>query len=391
LASPENGNPLMVQSHLREFNGKKSDNIVAELERKPWTVGEYKKQTWGIRLHNMSPYVGRMKPSLAHWLVRICSKPGEVVLDPFCGIGTVPLEADLLRRRAIGIELNPYALVISKAKFDRRPLHEQIEWLRKVKLDLENVDIENIPDSIKQFYHEKTLRELLALKKRIEEENRTFLLGCLLGISHGHRPQHLSSITGYIVPYKYAKHKPEYKPVIPKMIAKVKRMYSSPFPKETSAYILKGDARALPFREDSIDVVISSPPYYSTIDYVESNWLRLQLLGIVEDQKIIKENLIQHERTYLTEMRKVGNELRRVLKCNSLCVFVLGDFPKKGATLNTAENVRKIFSELGFSSLGIIEDEIPITKRTAVKWIGGEALKSHPKKFDRILVMRIDK
>jgi hypothetical protein len=235
------------------------------------------------------------------------------------------------------------------------------------------------------------LRELFALRRKIKEDNRTFLLGCLLGISHGHRPQHLSSVTGYIVPYKYAKYKPEYKPVIPKMIAKVKRMYSSPFPRETSASILKGDARALPFKEDSVDVVISSPPYYSTIDYVESNRLRLQLLGIDEDQKILKEELIQHERTYLAEMRKVGVELRRVLKHNGLCVFVLGDFPKNRAILNTAEEISKLFSELGFSTLGIIADEIPITKRTVVKWIGGEALKSHPKKFDRILVMRIKK
>ena len=387
----EKEDSVTIQSRLQDFTEKDSEIIVNELQKKPWTTGEYKKQTWGVRLHGIGPYVGRMKPSLAHWLVRLCSKPGDIVLDPFCGIGTVPLEADLLKRRALGVELNPYALVISRAKFDRRPLAEQVEWLRKVKLDLSAVDIKSIPNSIKQFYHEKTLRELFALKKKIKEENRIFLLGCLLGISHGHRPQYLSSVTGYIVPYKHAKFKPEYKPVIPRMIQKVYRTYSSPFPKDSSGEIIKADARFLPLKKESIDAVVSSPPYYSTIDYVDSNWLRLQLLGLDEEQKNLKEELIQHKRTYLHEMEKVGVELRRVLRPGALCVFVLGDFPKNKVVVNTAEEIGRLFSELGFLTLGTIADEIPITKRTVVKWVGGDALKSYPKKFDRILAMRINK
>jgi len=391
MVNAERDDTITVQSRLLDFAERESANIVDELRKKPWTLGEYNKQTWGVRLHSIGPYVGRMKPSLAHWLVRICSKPGHFVLDPFCGIGTVPLEADLLKRHALGVELNPYGLIISKAKFDRRPLAEHVEWLRKTKLDLNAVNVDSIPESIRQFYHEKTLKELFALKRKIEEESRIFLLGCLLGISHGHRPQHLSSVTGYIVPYKRAKYKPEYKPVVPKMIQKVRRMYSSGFPKETSAEIVKADARLLPLTDESIDAVISSPPYYSTIDYVDSNRLRLQLLGLDDEQKTLKEELIQHERTYLQEMKKVGIELRRVLKPDALCVFVLGDFPKNKITVNTAEEISRIFSDLGFSTLGTVADEIPITKRTVVKWVGGDALKSYPKKFDRILVLRIKK
>lgn len=387
----EREDPTTLQSSLEDFNCRSSADIVDALQKKPWTVGQYKKQTWGVRLHSIAPYVGRMKPSLAHWLVRVCSRPGDVVLDPFCGIGTVPLEADLLKRCALGVELNPYGLVVSRAKFDRRPLAEELEWLKKVKLDLSDADLESIPDSIKQFYHEKTLKELFALKKKIEDENRVFLLGCLLGISHGHRPQYLSSVTGYIVPYKRAKFAAVYKPVIHRMIQKVNRMYSSSFPKKSSGEIMKADARLLPLKKESIDVVISSPPYYSTIDYVDSNWLRLQLLGLNEEQKNLRGELIQHQRTYLSEMKKVGGELRRVLKPNALCVLVLGDFPKNNAVINTAQEIGTIFCELGFHILGTVADEIPIMKRTVVKWIGSEALKSHPKKYDRILVMRVNK
>lgn len=364
--------------------------VVSKLEKKPWTIGKYRKQTWGVSLHSIGPYVGRMKPSLAHWLVRICSETGDVVLDPFCGIGTVPLEADLLKRHAIGVELNPYALVVAKAKFDRKSLTEQIEWLRQVRLDIDSVDLAAIPNAIKQFYDERTLRELFALKEKIKEASNIFLLACLLAISHGHRPQYLSSVTGYIVPHKKAKNRPVYKPVIPKMIQKVKRMYTSSFPKQTSSEIINGDARKLPLKDETVNVVISSPPYYSTIDYLDSNRLRLAILG-VEEQRTLKSELIQHAKSYLENMEKVGLELYRVLKPRALCVFVLGDFPKQKVVVNTAEEISKVFTKIGFSTHGIVADEIPIMKRTVVKWIGTEGLKSYPKKFDRILIMRADK
>ena len=368
------------------------DAIIQKLKERPWRLGKYKIQSWGIWLHSMAPYVGRIKPAFAHWLIQICSKPSDVVLDPFCGIGTVPLEADLLGRIAIGMELNPYGLIISKAKFDRRPLQEQIDWLRAVDLDIKEVDIAKIPEYISQFYHERTLKELFSLKKQVETENRIFLLGCLLGISHGHRPQHLSSITGYIVPYKHAKYSPTYKPVIKKMLEKVGRMYTNPFPLETQGEIIEADTRKIPLKENSVDIIISSPPYYSTIDYVESNRLRLAIMGFNQTKRAnLKEKLIQQARKYLIEMKKVGKEVRRVLKPSSLCVFVLGDFPKGARVLNTAKDISELYSELDFVTHDIIEDEIPTSKRTVLKWAGNEALKAKRKKHDRILVMQLQK
>jgi site-specific DNA-methyltransferase (adenine-specific) len=41
------------------------------------------------------------------WLVNWWSEPGETVLDPFCGSGTIPLAAERMQRHGIGIEINP--------------------------------------------------------------------------------------------------------------------------------------------------------------------------------------------------------------------------------------------------------------------------------------------
>ena len=66
-----------------------------------------------------------MSRSLSHmeWLVKWWSDPGETVLDPFCGSGTIPLAADRMQRHGIGIEINPeYAELARDRIFDDAPL-----------------------------------------------------------------------------------------------------------------------------------------------------------------------------------------------------------------------------------------------------------------------------
>ena len=378
-------------SKIDDNNKYSIDNMIQELNKKPWTKGEYKKENWGNKLHSIAPYIGRIKPAFAHWLVKILSKPQDVILDPFCGVGTIPLEADLLGRKSFGFDLNDYAVTISRAKFDRRTLSDNISWLSKVELNKEAVKIDRIPNYVKQFYHPKTLLEILSLKDAIIKDRRDFLLGCLMGIAHGHRPQYLSAWTGYIIPFA-PKTKPEYKPVIPRMIAKVKRTYKSQIPLETNATIKKCDARKRNLPDNSIDLIISSPPYFDTIDYVASNKLRLALLGIYNEESMtLKSNLIQKEINYLDQMRVVGERMVDVLKDGSLCVYILGDLHKGKKSRNTAIEISELYNTLGFETLAIIEDEIPLARRVANKWKGMTELGKVKPKMDRILVMKLNK
>ena len=365
--------------------------IIEHLEKKPWTLGEYKKQNWGNSFHSIAPYIGRIKPSFAHWLIKITTNPDDVVLDPFCGIGTVPLQADLLKRKSIGFDLNDYAITITKAKFDRRSLKNNLDWLSKVKLEPQKIDLIKIPKYIKEFYHPKTLKEIISLKEKIVEDKRYFLLGCLLGIVHGHRPQYLSAWTGYIIPFS-PKTKPEYREVIPKLTAKITRMHSDILPQTYKPMIKKQDARKISLPKNSVDVVITSPPYFDTIDYVTSNRLRLAMLGIADEKATnLKKNLIQQQKTYLEQMEVVGEKLHSVLKNNALCIFVLGDVHKPNHSRNTALEVSELYSKLGYSTLGIVDDEIPISSRTAHKWKGEKEMLKTKQKLDRILIMKVEK
>lgn len=367
-------------------------NAIKLLETVGWRDEPYDRQHWGNWLHSLSPYQGRMTPSLAHWLIKIFSKKGDIVLDPFMGVGTIPLEADFLQRKAIGVDLNIYGFVVAKGKFERKPIDYYLTYLKNIgNIDTFKIDIRDVSDWVQAYFHPETLKEIVFLNKKLTEEKEWFLLSCLMGILHGNRPGYLSVWTGCIIPmtprpvthpkYRPDKDKPEYRAVIPRMAAKIMRMYSTGFPLETNTKILHGDARNLKLEENSIDVVICSPPYYNTLDYVGQNRVRLYFLGLnKEKQDSLRKELIQDNRNYLNDMIKVGKELKRVLKDGSLLVYVLGDVHRTKYSINTAKEVSEIYQEkLGFEELVIVNDEIPLNK---------VASRSKRKKFDRILVLK---
>jgi len=375
------------QNELNRYYEKESTNkirkVINEIKLAKWRQLPYKKQNWGNWLHRMSAYVGKIKPSMAYWVIKAASKEEDVILDPFCGIGTIPLEADFLGRRGIGADLNPYAYAISRAKFDRRKIEDNLKWLDSIKIDYAQVNLSGCSKFMRKFYKTKTLKEIIFIRDRMIKDKRFFLLGCLLGIIHGHRPGHLSAITSLVIPYD-PQTKPEYREAIPRIKQKVKRMYSDGFNLNTKSEALFADAKELSLEENSIDLVISSPPYFNTLDYVNDNRLRLEFLGYnkIEKEKL-KKKLIQNKNDYLEEMEIVGKELRRVIKDKGFCIFILGDLHLGKKIINTAKEVSKLYKNLGFKTHEIIKDAMPINK--CVPSIHKRL------KLDRILIMTNEK
>jgi hypothetical protein len=70
-------------------------------------------------VHGFHTYPARMHPATAAGLVRALSDRGSTVLDPFCGSGTVLVEAMIAGRRAVGTDLNPLAERLARFKTAR--------------------------------------------------------------------------------------------------------------------------------------------------------------------------------------------------------------------------------------------------------------------------------
>ena len=66
--------------------------------------------------HNLCDYPTKILPQVMGEFVERLSAPGELVLDPFAGGGTVAVECALRQRRSVNIDINPYALEVAQKK-----------------------------------------------------------------------------------------------------------------------------------------------------------------------------------------------------------------------------------------------------------------------------------
>src|SRR5439155_493846 len=84
-------------------------------ETLPHAAEPYCRRNWGGQLHSLCSYQGKLKPSIAHFLVKWFTSPGDRVLDPMAGVGTIPLEARRLGRIGLANDLSPLADTIARA------------------------------------------------------------------------------------------------------------------------------------------------------------------------------------------------------------------------------------------------------------------------------------
>jgi len=350
-------------------------------------------------LQQLSPYVGKMKSGMARVLINLYSKPGDTVLDPFSGSGVVPLEAALTGRCAWANDLSPYAYVLTRGKLEtpgseRVAIRRAQELIDTVEREAPSVDSVVVPEWIREFFHPDTLREVLTAFRILRQREDHFLTACLMGILHHVRPGFLSYPASHLVPYlRKNKYPPDefpdmyaYRDLRSRLLAKVKRAYRRhmlPVDWEQRQYqVWQVNSMSLPIEDETVDAVISSPPYFGALDYARDNRLRLWFLGC-EDWKELDASLTANRKVYLPQMRVCLQEVYRVLKSEGYCVLVLGDVDRNGKIRRTAEILADLAMDAtngGFEVETIYDDRIPDDRRSRRK--------TKTTKFERILVMQ---
>jgi hypothetical protein len=346
----------------------------------------------------LSPYVGKMKSGMAKALLELFTKPHDIILDPFSGSGVVPFEAALNERQAWANDLSFYAYVLTRGKLEapqtlQTALEEGHEILKIVERESQHTDVAGVPEWVREFFHPDTLKEVLVTFRILKERENYFLLACLLGILHHVRPGFLSYPASHLVPYlRKSKYPPEefpemyqYRDVRSRLMAKIQRAYRRQLlPKSwgtTPHKVFMANTMSLPIAVESVDAIISSPPYFGALDYARDNRLRLWFLG-VSDWKELDASLTANSKIYLPQMEKCLKEMYRVLRPNSPCVLVLGDVEKNGKSRNTAQILSELaldVSDHHFVIDSIYTDRIPDDRRSRRR--------TKTTKFERILVM----
>lgn len=296
--------------------------------------------------------------------------PNAVVLDPMVGSGTTAVAARRLGRRAIGVERDPLALLISCCA-TRSFEFEEIQALSERVLKRARVLAgrgeaprggRGATPFIKYWFPLASRRQLAALARAIREETvgaerdlpwmvfSSLIIAKSAGASWAmdisrSRP-HKRKDKGFVLPFEAWPQR---------CITVAARL---PFRDRAATYearLLRGDARALPFEAQTVDMVLTSPPYLSAIDYLRAHrfslvWmghsmaairdLRSTMVGTerglwsqdglppaVEarlEQAVVQAQPRAQRRQYLSDLRKVLAEVARVLRPGGLVVVAVG-------------------------------------------------------------------
>lgn len=121
------------------------------------------------RFHSICPYFAMFPEAFVRRNLLAWSRRDDVILDPFSGRGTTVFESLLNGRKALGCDINPVAVCLSKAKADPPILDEVIDRIAQLAKALERHTPSRSPELSEEFFtlcfHEKTLRQLLFLKE----------------------------------------------------------------------------------------------------------------------------------------------------------------------------------------------------------------------------------
>ena len=331
-ATPEPGSDDYVVSQAKLF-----------ADTRPYALHPYAARNWGGRLHSLCSYQGKLKPSIAYFLVKWFTAPGAVVLDPMSGVGTIPLEARRQGRHAIGSDLSDLAVAVSRTKLeivDRAGSQAVVAELAAF-IDASSVPLEELVRTeeadfglngpITSYFHPDTLRELLIARRFFADADAdrpeiSCVLTALLHMLHGNRPYALSRRSHPVTPLK-----PSGEFVYKRLTAHLDKRLQDTGPELAqlpgAGRAIKADFGALPLAPGSVDAVITSPPFAQSLRFFSSNWMRLWFGGWnASDFRDRPAGYLESEqkRSFATAYRRFLVAMHEVLAPNGLLILHVG-------------------------------------------------------------------
>ncbi|MFY9263855.1 MAG: hypothetical protein WAO61_00265 [Solirubrobacterales bacterium] len=349
--------------------GLSSDADVRDLAEQfcgelPHKQPPYASRNWGGVLHSLCSYQGKLKPSIAHFLLKWFTRPGDVVLDPMSGVGTIPLEARRQNRVAVAGDLSELAVIVSRAKLERFSVEGVGQLVRSLEssigssvLSLDVLRREEHADfglngRIDEYFEERTLREILLARRFFKNRvagatpEESVLLTNLLHILHGNRPYALSRRSHPVTPLKPTGPY-DYRSLIERLETRLSRILDplSELESEGTAYL--SDFAGLPVGESSVDAVITSPPFSNSLRFFTTNWMRLWLCGWGPEEFADKpERFLERRQRAAFETEYAGflKDMRKVLRPGGLLVMHLG----KTRNHDMASRIEQILPGCGY-------------------------------------------
>ncbi len=304
----------------------------------------------------------------------------DLVLDPFCGVGTTLLACKEIGIDSIGFDVLPLAVFVSRVKlrdYEPRELREALSEItskaRKIRVPA------RFAPFIRKFFLKGTLIGIERLKRAISEielvKVRDFFTLALMNAS---MKCSFAYKDGAVLKVRRKEHVPPITEMFKRVAKKMIRDLETTRMKKANVIVDFCDARKLRLESDSVSIVITSPPYLNKIEYIKVYELEHELFlkdyaplpplrsyfSVREHEaqerepaklkEVIESDLPLEALPYFQDMLKVLQELYRVCKSKARLAMVLSDGIAKQRVVDVLGNVAALCEFVGFKVKRII-------------------------------------
>jgi DNA modification methylase len=377
-----------------------------------WSFSDKTRKDTAYITHGYHRYPAKFIPQVVSRLVERYTKLGDLVVDPFGGCGTTLVESKVMGRSSVAVDINPVAVLITKAK---------ITPINPVKIEKEFEDIKKRLEvysektKVKAPEHERIdywfkpeekrrLAFIFAEISRIKDQDvqdfffcgfSNILKNCSIWLQKSNKPTR-----------DFEKKPSEPVKTFLKQIKMMLRGNERLFEMLSERKYLKvpskvvcTDARTIPTKDNSVSLIVTSPPYVTSYEYADLHQLTALWLEYTKDisdfrKRFIgtsyhsKKNLIlnssiaenirkellgidrktaEEVSTYFSEMNQVFTEMKRMLKKGGKTCIVVGNTSLQGVKILNAEVFVEQLQNLGLKVADIIKREIPSKNLPSVR------------------------
>jgi len=282
----------------------------------------------GYATHGLFPYRGKFHPQLIKGLINILNiQKGETILDPMAGSGTTNVEAALMGINSKAIDVSPFCQFMIKTKYEALTIDLKL-------LDQTKIENKKLFDFFKQGDVLKRITKI-GDDNKIKIYNLAFLA--------------FLDALGYSKRVVKSNHEQLFDKVLPRYIETVKSFLSNKYFDQNKIGNLNvlsdSDALNIKIESNSVDCVITSPPYSFAIDYVENDKDQLEFLGYETTE--LKNRLIglkgktknQKLENYFADMDLFCLQVSKVLKKGKYFVLIIGSNTNQTGGIRLEETV----------------------------------------------------
>lgn len=294
---------------------------------------------------NLFTWRGQFSPQLIETLIESYGKNGDILFDPFLGSGTVLFEAALLNLEAYGTELNPAAYGFAK-----------VYELTQIDFILREESISDIDNLIETYLRNNS--QIINNEKLFSDSIKNTLINSLKIQENINSEIILNAL---IIGLDFDQKKLDYKKLNLAWESLKSIVRDLPFSNKKIKAEL-GDARKTNMSNNSVDLVITSPPYINVFNYHQNYRKSVESIGynVLEVAKSeIGSNRKFRGNRYLTviqyalDIYLVFKELKRICKPNSKIIFIVGrESCVRKTPFSNAKLLTEVASLLGFNLKG---------------------------------------